>query len=109
MVTLVMLVAGIWGFYHFEQDLLSWQRVLGLIAVSGAALFVASLTAKGKGFLLFMGDARTEVRKVVWPTRTEAIQTTMIVLVVVILIGILLAITDMILGSIIEMLVKPGS
>jgi preprotein translocase subunit SecE len=47
-------------------------------------------TEKGSNALLFAKEARTEVRKVVWPTRQEAIQTTGIVLVVTVLMSLLL-------------------
>ncbi len=37
--------------------------------------FVALQTTAGRGFWRFASDARTEVRKVVWPTRQETLQT----------------------------------
>ena len=49
--------------------------------LAGAIVYT---TEKGPGTLwLFLRDARTEVRKVVWPTRTETLQTTGIVIVMV--------------------------
>jgi preprotein translocase subunit SecE len=43
-------------------------------------------------------DARVEVRKVVWPTRTEATQTTIAVLIMVFVVAIMLWLIDMTLG-----------
>ena len=60
------------------------------VAVGVAALAIAATTAKGQGFLTFAKDSRIEVRKVVWPTRQEAIQTTFIVLVATLLMSLLL-------------------
>jgi preprotein translocase subunit SecE len=48
-----------------------------VVAISG---FLAASTVKGSTFLSFAKESRTEVRKVVWPTRQEANQTTLIVL-----------------------------
>jgi preprotein translocase subunit SecE len=45
---------------------------------------------KGRTAVAFAKESRTEVRKVVWPTRQEAIQTTGIVLVVTLLMSLLL-------------------
>ena len=54
------------------------------------ALFVAASTSKGSQFLEFAKDSRTEVRKVVWPTRQETTQTTLIVMVATVLMSLLL-------------------
>ena len=79
-ISIVLLIAGISGFYYFE----SWQgepvsllfRVLGLLVVVGLSAVVALATLNGKRLLAFMKDSRLEVRKMVWPTRAETIQTT---------------------------------
>ncbi len=98
---IALLVAGVMGFYYFaaESTLL---RVLGLLAVTGLAVFIAMTTAKGRQLGAFMGNARTEVRKMVWPTRVETTQTTLIVMGVVILVGIFLWLLDTLLGWIIR-------
>jgi preprotein translocase subunit SecE len=46
----------------------------------------------------FMQDARTEVRKMVWPTRVETMQTTLMVFVIVFILTIFLWLVDMLLG-----------
>ena len=53
-------------------------------------------------------DAKLEVRKVVWPTRQETIQTTLVVLVMVLIIGILLWLVDMLLLAIVRALTGQG-
>ena len=58
-------------------------RVIGVIIVSGLGLFVAATTVEGKQTLKVVLDSRTEIRRVVWPTRIETIQTTLIVLVAI--------------------------
>lgn len=53
-------------------------------------LFFGYLTTKGKQIFLFAQEARVELLKVVWPTRQETIQTTTIVMVMVMLTGFIL-------------------
>ena len=99
----VLLVAGIYGFYHFAAYS-TLLRVLGLLVVSGAAAAVALQTEQGRRLWQFAGDARTEVRKVVWPTRQETIQTTLVVIVMVLILGIILWLFDMMLMAILRFL-----
>jgi preprotein translocase subunit SecE len=46
----------------------------------------------------YIGATQVEVRKVVWPTRQETLQTTMIVLLMVMLVALLLWAFDSLLG-----------
>ncbi|AMJ96021.1 preprotein translocase subunit SecE [Alteromonas stellipolaris] len=55
-------------------------RAVTAVVVVVIAGFIAATTVKGSTFLSFAKESRTEVRKVVWPTRQEANQTTIIVL-----------------------------
>jgi preprotein translocase subunit SecE len=59
---------------------------------------VASQTAQGVAFIELARAARSEIRKVVWPTRQEATQTTLVVVVVVIVMSLLLWGLDTFLG-----------
>lgn len=101
-VALVLLFVGIAGFYYFAD----WQgepvsllyRVLGLLAVMGVAAFVALTSASGKRLMSFMQDSRIEVRKMVWPTRVETMQTTLMVFVIVFILTLFLWLVDMLLG-----------
>jgi preprotein translocase subunit SecE len=52
-------------------------------------------TTAGRKLWTFAADSRTEVRKVVWPSRQETVQTTFIVLVMVLIMGIILWLVDM--------------
>ncbi|WP_421132703.1 preprotein translocase subunit SecE [Alteromonas sp. A079] len=55
-------------------------RAIAAVVVVVLAGFIAASTEKGSTFLSFAKESRTEVRKVVWPTRQETNQTTLIVL-----------------------------
>tara|TARA_B100001063_G_C16480657_1_gene412398 strand:+ start:16 stop:387 length:372 start_codon:yes stop_codon:yes gene_type:complete len=63
----------------FGEISVLYRAVTALVVVVIAG-FIAASTVKGSTFLSFAKESRTEVRKVVWPTRQEANQTTIIVL-----------------------------
>ncbi len=79
-----------------DQSLL--YRVLGLLVLAGIALAIASQTVKGAALWSLIQGSRTEIRKVVWPTHQETLQTTAIVLVVVVIMALLLWGLDTLLG-----------
>ena len=97
LVSLVILVAGIIGFYYFKDEA-HLLRVLGILTVVVVSLGIAATTQIGKKSVGFARDARVEVRKVVWPTRQETVQTTIAVLVMVLVVAIMLWLIDMFLG-----------
>ena len=104
---LLLLAAAVVAFYWFsDQSLL--LRVLGLLAVAGISIAVASQTAVGRNLWGFLGSTRTEVRKVVWPTRAETIQTTMAVMFLVVIMGVILWLLDMFLFWAIRMITGQG-
>ncbi len=105
---ILLLVGAIYAFYHFEEQLLV-VRVLGLLAVAGIAVFIAAQSSTGKSIMGFISGAQSEVRRVVWPTRAETTQTTLAVLVIVLIMGILLWLFDMVLLAAIQMLTGQGS
>ena len=96
-VAIAILLAAIYGYYHFA-DSSQLFRVLGVVGSVIVALLVASQTETGRSTLLFMADARTETRKVVWPTKQETVQVTMVVIFIVILVGLILWGLDSVLG-----------
>ena len=94
---LLIVIAALVGFYFYaDQSLL--YRVLGLLAAAGISVAIALQTEKGREISGYFQDAQIEVRKVVWPTRQETVQTTLIVIVMVILVAIILWLLDMFLG-----------
>jgi preprotein translocase subunit SecE len=107
LVAIAILIAGIYGFYYYEAESLLY-RVLGLVVMVGIALFVTSVTTQGQRLMGFAKDSRMEVRKVVWPTRQETVQTTLMVVVAVIIIGIFLWLIDMLLAEAIQVLTGTG-
>ncbi|MDZ7735474.1 MAG: preprotein translocase subunit SecE [Gammaproteobacteria bacterium] len=102
-IALLMVIGGIVVFYLYPE-VSTLLRTLGLLAVIGAAVAVAYQTDKGRQLWGFFQDAQIEVRKVVWPTRQETVQTTLLVLVMVILVAIFMWLLDMFLGWAIRLL-----
>jgi preprotein translocase subunit SecE len=64
---------------------------------------VALQTAKGAAFWSLVKGSRTEIRKVVWPTRQETVQTTMIVVGFVLLVAVILWGLDTLLGWLVSL------
>ncbi len=69
------------------------RALCGVVAVIVAS-FLALRTTKGQATLVFARESRIEIRKVVWPTRAETIQTTLVVFVFTAVTGLLLLMLD---------------
>jgi len=104
---LLIIVAGLVCFYLFDDYSLLF-RVIGLLVGVGISVAIALQTVKGKEIWGYFRDAQIDVRKVVWPTRQETIQTTLIVIVMVILVAIILWLLDMFLGWSIGLIMGRG-
>ena len=77
-VGLAFMGAAVYGnSYYFQEPLL--YRVIGVIIISSIGLFILTTTQEGKEALKTVIDSRTEIRRVVWPTRAETTQTFAIV------------------------------
>jgi len=84
---------------------LRWVIVLVSLA---AGIFVALQSAQGRAFWEFVQGSRVELRKVVWPTRQETLQTTLVVFVAILAMGIFFWVLDWILGSVTATLTGRG-
>ena len=89
----LLLLAGIVAFYYLgKQDL--WVRVLALLALLGTAVALFFTSEPGKQLVAFGRDSVREVKKVVWPTRKEAMQMTGYVFAFVFVMALFLWLTD---------------
>ncbi len=102
--SVIILLGGIAGYYYYQDLAITPVRVAALIAVAGLASWVATLSERGAAFFRFLKEADIERRKVVWPSHQEAVQTALMVIVVTILISLLLAGIDWMLGALIRAL-----
>ncbi len=86
---LAILLGALVAFYYYA-DASKLYRVVGMLVAVGVAAVISLQTDKGRQVSGFVRDAQVEVRKVVWPTRQETMQTTMFVIIVVVIFAILL-------------------
>ncbi len=102
---LSIVIAGAVAFYDYKQT----STLLGTLVMLGAiivAIGISMTTPKGKRAWSFVKDAKVEVRKVVWPTRQETLQTTLIVIVMVLIAGMVIWLMDFALSNFIDWLKK---
>jgi preprotein translocase subunit SecE len=99
----VLVAAAIYGNWYFTAESVLY-RVISLLLVLVVCGFVASQTAKGAATLELASGARTEWRKVVWPTVEERNQTTLIVVAVILLMALILWGIDSLLSWIASMI-----
>lgn len=104
---IAILFAGVAGFYVLTSYPLAVRWVIVLVAL-GAGIFVALQSVQGRTFWQFVQGSRIELRKVVWPTRQESLQTTLVVFVAILVMGIFFWILDWILGSVTRALTGQG-
>jgi preprotein translocase subunit SecE len=104
LLVLALVAAGVYGNSYFAAESLLY-RVVALLVVALVAAYIAASTAKGRAFIELGREARTEIRKVVWPTRQETLHTTLIVVVVVLLVAVLLWGLDSLVSWLISLLI----
>ena len=83
-VVLLLIAVGVVLNHVYTDTVVFAVRLAIGIVYAIVVVLLASMTAEGKRFWQFARDARIEARKVVWPTRQETIQTTLLVLVMVV-------------------------
>jgi preprotein translocase subunit SecE len=102
-----ILVGGIAAFYLLG-DLPTALRWLIVLASLGIGIAVALQSEQGRAFAGFVQGSRVELRKVVWPTKEETRNTTLVVFVAILVMGIFFWILDWVLGAITRALTGQG-
>ena len=92
-IAVALVAGGIAGYYWLGGSALV-LRILAVAAGIAAGAALAAFTAPGREFVVFAQEAVLEVKKVVWPTRKETVQTTGIVFAFVLVMAIVLWMTD---------------
>jgi preprotein translocase subunit SecE len=107
-VAIALLIAGIAAFYLLDTRP-DWQRwsLAGAGLVTGLAVF--ALSPMGRRFWQFILDSRVELRKVVWPTRQETMQTTAVVFGFIVIAGMFFWLLDLLLAWVTRLLTGQGS
>jgi preprotein translocase subunit SecE len=91
-----VLIGGIVAYYYFEDESLL-LRVAGVLVGFAVGAVIAFQSAQGQALWIFIQGSRTEIRKVVWPTRQETLQTTLTVMVFALFMGVFFWILDLFL------------
>jgi len=101
-IAILLIAAGVIGnSYYSDQSLL--YRVIALLVLAIVAGWIASTAVRGGAFWQLVKGSRTEIRKVIWPTRQETTQTTMVVVAFVFVMALILWAMDSLLGWLVSM------
>ncbi len=92
-----LLGGGVYGNWYFQDESLL-IRVAALLALAVVAALIAVSTERGRATWTLMKEARTEIRRVVWPSNQETSQTTVVVLILVLIFALILWGLDSLLG-----------
>lgn len=93
LVIFALVGGGIFGNWYYQDESLLF-RVLGLLGIAVVAVLVALQTERGRNTWTLLREARSEIRRVVWPTREETLQTTLVVLALVVIFALILWLLD---------------
>ena len=93
---IIVVLAGLVGYYYFA-DSPGLLRALGVVVALVVAGAIAFTSLQGRTLWKFIQGARVELNKVVWPTREETLQTTLVVLVVALFGGVFFWLLDLLL------------
>jgi preprotein translocase subunit SecE len=107
-VAILIVIAGVAGYYLLANQA-AWMRWLAVIAGLVLAGVVVAFSCYGREFRRFVELARIELRKVVWPTRQETLQTTLVVFGFVVVAGIFFWLLDLALAWATKALTGTGS
>jgi preprotein translocase subunit SecE len=89
LVVLTLLGSGIYGNWYYSAEPLLY-RVLALVTVTIVSGLIVSKTEHGNALVTLAIGARTEWYKVIWPTRQECNQTTLMVVAIILLMALIL-------------------
>lgn len=89
-IAVALIIVAAVGNTYFAAQLSLVVRVLALVALGAGAVVAAALTNQGQKTIHFIKESRTELRKIIWPTRPEATQTTLIVIAMCVVVSLVL-------------------
>lgn len=99
-----LLAGGVFANWYYQDEMLL-VRVSGLLATAAIAVLLSLQTERGRSIWSLLKEARTEVRRVVWPTNQETTQTTLVVILLVVVFALILWGLDSLLGWIVSSII----
>ena len=103
-IVVALLAGGVAGNWYFQEVSLL-IRVVAILAAAIVAGLIAVQTERGQGIWTLIKDARIEIRRVVWPPNQETTQTTLGVLVIVLIFALILWGLDSLLSWIVSSII----
>ncbi len=100
--SVALLVGGVGGYYWSLSVLNVYVALAIFLIFVAAAIGLLVTSVPGKQFFLFFKEARSELRRVVWPTKSETWSMTYIVLIVILIFMLGLAAIDFVLNMLIQ-------
>jgi preprotein translocase subunit SecE len=89
----LLIIGAVVAFYALgKQD--QWVRVIALLGLMAVAVGIFFTSESGKQLIAYGQDSTKEVKKVVWPSRKEAMQMTGYVFAFVFVMALFLWVTD---------------
>ena len=107
LLAVAILIGGIVAYYYYANEPVL-LRLVGVLVAFGVAIWVAFQSAQGRTLWAFIQGSRVELRKVVWPSREETIQTTIIVFVFGAFMSVFFWVLDLVLLMITNFLTGQG-
>ena len=101
----LIVLGGIFAYYYFANESVL-LRAIGVLVTLIIAAWVAMQSFQGQLLWKFIQGSRVEMRKVVWPTREETIQTTAVVLVLVMIGGTFFWLLDLFLLAVTQYIAR---
>lgn len=106
-VSALLVAAAVVAFYYFPSQIVV-VRVLGMLGLAGLATGVFLTSSPGRRVWQFLVDSRVELRKMVWPSRAETTQVTLVIIALVVVMGAALWGLDMLLAWAVKLLMGYG-
>ncbi len=85
----ITLSFGLWGNYYYPDIETVWRVLAWMVLAALLTVFIFQ-TVQGNNFYSLVKQSWCELQKVVWPTRRETVQVTMIVMLIVFVTALLL-------------------
>lgn len=104
LVVAALLGGGVYGNWYYQDESLL-IRVAALLVGAAVAGFIAVQTERGRSVWTLLKEARSEIRRVVWPSNQETNQTTLVVLVLVLIFALILWGLDTLLSWIVSSII----
>ncbi len=104
LLALVLIALSVIGNIYFSNYPAAVRAVVVIIIV-GLSLVILVTTSRGKIVWNFFKQARNELRKVVWPTRQETLQMTLIVAIIVVITALILWGFDTLFAAVVSSIV----